>query len=68
MWAPYWTHIRLVPPDLLALLGELPRHCLHMGGQLRFLILQRLHLGLIRLSGQFPENVCRSPVLMYSVN
>jgi hypothetical protein len=47
----------LVPPDLLALLGELPRHRLHLGGQLCFLILQCLHLGLIHLFGQFPKNV-----------
>jgi hypothetical protein len=48
---------RLVPPDLLALLGEFPRHCLHLGGQMCFLILQRLHLELIHLFGQFSEDV-----------
>ena len=50
-----------IPPgiflDLLALLGELLRHCGHLCSELRLLRLECLHLRPIRHSGYLPQNV-----------
>ena len=54
---------RLVLPDLLALLDELPRHGGHLRCDLGLFRLQGLYLLPIRLLGQLPENISRSTVV-----